>query len=429
MTSTIMLIALLVVNKWVVARTGKVTSVLFLPMLLTSFEYFTSYGNVFGTFNSSAYSQLEIGPVAALASMFGIWGIVFIQYLAASLLAYVFKSGTDARQNKRIIISALTLIIVLVGLGAVINSERDQSLTIKVAGITPDRILWDETIETLFEKWETTGLHDQRSGDASFTEQIQRLNEGMINRTKQELESGSRLIGWSEGAAIVMEHEEDGFLQRLQSLSETYEAVLVAGYVRVNEQAGSKMDNHLVIIDADGTIKSRYSKFSLVPGEERYFNKGLEKVPVVDTAAGRIAAAICFDADFPDRVREAGLENPDILVLPSSDWKGITPYHTEMSAFRAIENRMSVLRVTHAGMSAVFDSQGSLVAGISDWESEHGSILSTELPLPLPERQDTVYKMIGDVLPLLFGIVVIIILVIAVYRAIGSRLRRVRTLS
>ncbi|MDF2653130.1 MAG: hypothetical protein K0Q73_8935 [Paenibacillus sp.] len=426
--STIMLIALLLLNKWVVARMGNVASVLFLPMLLTSFEYFTSYGNVFGTFNSSAYSQLDIRPVAVLASVFGIWGIVFIQYLVASLLAFVFKSGNEVRQNKRILISALTLIFVFVGVGAVLDSGRDQSSTIKAAGITPDRILWDDTIKQLFERWETAGFHDQRNDQPLFTDQIHKINEGMIKRTKQELEIGSRLIGWSEGAAIVMEHEEDVFLQRLQSLSAEYEAVLVAGYVRVNAQAGSKMDNKLVIIDADGTIKTQYSKFSLVPGEERYFNKGMEKVPVVETAVGRIAAAICFDADFPHLVREAGLRNPDILVLPSSDWKEISPYHTEISAFRAIENRMSVLRVTHAGLSSVYDSRGILVAGMSDWDSEHGTILSTELPLPLPERKDSLYKMIGDVLPLLFGIAIVLILVIAVSRAIGSKLRKIRTL-
>jgi apolipoprotein N-acyltransferase len=425
--STVMLIVLLLLNKWVVTRTRHAAALLFFPLLMTSFEYFASYGNAFGTFNSTAYSQLAIRPLAMLASVFGIWGIVFIQYLFASLLAYTFQSGfrEGVRQHKRLLISTVTVLLLFVGGGVVLESGQNQAETIKVTGITPDRIIWDDTIQQLFDQWEKTGFDDQLAEQSVLVEQINRINEGLFLRTEQELERGSSLISWSEGASIVLEQEEQAFLRRLQTLSAAHGAVLIVGYVRINAPDGAKMDNQVVIIDADGTIKAEYSKFSLVPGEERYFHKGEEAVPVVETAIGKIAVAICFDADFPHRIREAGLHNPDVFIIPSSDWESITPYHTEISAFRAIENQMPVLRVTHAGMSAVYDAKGRKVSEMNDLDSDHGIVFTAELPLS--DRKHTVYKIIGDLLPLLCGAASLLILTITVAVTIISKVRKART--
>ncbi|WP_341278338.1 nitrilase-related carbon-nitrogen hydrolase [Paenibacillus sp. FSL H8-0537] len=425
--STVMLIVLLLLNKWVVTQTRHAAALLFFPLLMTSFEYFVSYGNVFGTFNSTAYSQLAIRPLAMLASVFGIWGIVFIQYLFASLLAYTFQSGfrEGVGQHKRLLISTVTVLLLFVGGGVVLESGQNQAKTIKVTGITPDRIIWDDTIQHLFDQWEKKGFYDQLAEHSALVEQINRINEGLFLRTEQELDRGSSLISWSEGASIVLEQEEQAFLRRLQSLSAAHGAVLVVGYVRINAPDGAKMDNQVVIIDADGMIKAEYSKFSLVPGEERYFHKGEEAVPVVETAIGKIAVAICFDADFPHRIREAGLHNPDIFIIPSSDWESITPYHTEISAFRAIENQMPVLRVTHAGMSAVYDAKGRKVSEMNDLDSDHGIVFKAELPLS--DRKHTVYKIIGDLLPLLSGAAALLILTITVAVTINSKMRKART--
>ncbi|MEK3884660.1 nitrilase-related carbon-nitrogen hydrolase [Paenibacillus sp. PL2-23] len=423
LVSVAMLIVLLLVNKWVVDRIGHVASVVFFPLLMTGYEYFSSYGSAFGTFNSSAYSQLDIRPIAMLASVSGIWGIVFIQYLVVSALAYAFKSGFrhGFRHHRRLWISTLTVVSLLVGAGAILSSGVEEpSRTVKASGITPDRVLWDDTVLSLIERWGTPGFYDGLTRGPAGLEQIRQLNESMLGRTKEELERGSRLIGWSEGAAIVMEHEEGEFRQRLQSLSGEFEAVLIAGYLKVNAQDGQKMDNKLVVVDVDGTIKADYSKYSLVAGEERYFNKGEEVVPVVETALGTIAVAICFDADFPHRIREAGIGNPNILILPSSDWKAISPYHTEISAFRAIENHMSVLRVTHAGMSAAYDAKGRQVGQMNDWDNEHGTVISVELPLP--GGKHTPYKTLGDLLPILAGAAALMILAVLVVRVIIGRM-------
>jgi apolipoprotein N-acyltransferase len=409
--STVLLISLLLLNRWVVQKSDHAVSVLFLPVMMTAIEYATSYDNVFGTFNSSAYSQLPFKPFAMLASIAGIWGIVFIQYLIISMLAYTFRSGfmKGYQMHKPLMIGALAVIVGAVIVGSMLSVGQESEKMVKVSGITPDRISWDEAVKTLIDQWGEPGFYTGLKSSLAFMEHIQRSNEGILTRTEEELKKGSRIISWSEGAAIVLENNEQAFTQRIQSLARAYESVVVAGYLQVSSGDGEKMENKLLIIDTNGEIAADYNKYSLVGGiEERVFVKGDAPIPVVQTALGKIAAAICFDADFPHRIRKAGLKNPDMLILPSSDWESITPYHTEISAFRSIENRTAVLRVTHAGMSAVYDANGRLLIEVNDFESENGSVITADIPLSW--EKNTIYKTIGDLFPLLCGLITLIYL-------------------
>lgn len=410
-SSIILLMLLLLLNKWVVHRTGHPIAVFFFPVMMTAIEYVFSYGNVFGTFNSAAYSQLPFRPLAMWASITGIWGIIFIQYLIVSLLAYTFRVGfrKGFRLNRPLWISVLAIMLVVVSVGGVLDLGHTHANTVKVAGITPDRELWDDTVKQLIESWETSGFYEKLTDSPLLLEQIRYVNSGLFNRSEEEFEKGSNIISWSEGAAFVLEKEEKAFIERLQTLAQTHEGVIIAGFMKVNTGDKTKMDNQLIIVDTDGKIVADYTKFSLVGGEEKYFHKGQNPVPVVNTAYGKIAAAICFDADFPHRIREAGLEDPDILILPSSDWEAITPYHTKISAFRAIENRTAVMRVVHAGMSSVYDEKGRTVAEMNDFDAKHGTVITAELPLP--QEKYTIYKSMGDMLPLISGMMTLVFLI------------------
>lgn len=75
-----------------------------------------------------------------------------------------------------------------------------------------------------------------------------------------------------------------------------------------------------------------------------------------------MAAAICFDMDFPDLIRRPGLQRADLILAPSSDWREIDSVHTRMALFRGIENGCSVVRQTNKGLSAAADWQGRVLA-------------------------------------------------------------------
>jgi len=92
----------------------------------------------------------------------------------------------------------------------------------------------------------------------------------------------------------------------------------------------------------------------------------------------RLAVVICFEGTFARRCREAVMENgskaADILVNMSNDGWFVTPWqanvcrastehmqHLAQYCFRAVENRVPVVRSVNTGVSASIDSNGRIV--------------------------------------------------------------------
>ena len=66
------------------------------------------------------------------------------------------------------------------------------------------------------------------------------------------------------------------------------------------------LENKVVLIDPSGRIVASHLKNRPVAGwEASIMLRGDDGIPVVATDAGRMAAAICFEADFPDFIRQA----------------------------------------------------------------------------------------------------------------------------
>src|SRR4029450_561218 len=86
--------------------------------------------------------------------------------------------------------------------------------------------------------------------------------------------------------------------------------------------------------------------------------RGHDGIPVVATVAGRMGAAICFEADFSDFMSQAGRNDADLLILPVNDWRSIKNIHFQMHVFRAIENGMPIVRAAASGLAAAIDPWG-----------------------------------------------------------------------
>jgi apolipoprotein N-acyltransferase len=73
---------------------------------------------------------------------------------------------------------------------------------------------------------------------------------------------------------------------------------------------------------------------------------------------------ICFEAVFPDLVRHFVRDGAQFLVNITNDaWFGDSPasyQHLSMVVFRAVENRLPVVRAANTGISAVIDATGRL---------------------------------------------------------------------
>jgi apolipoprotein N-acyltransferase len=136
-----------------------------------------------------------------------------------------------------------------------------------------------------------------------------------------------------------------------------------------------------------------YLKSHAVPGWEAGIMKvGDGRLPVIQTSDGRIAAAICFDADFPEFMRQAGQGAADLLIVPANDWQEVKDIHSQMAAFRAIENGVPLVRATASGLSSAFDPWGR-VLGVTDYFAAGDGTMTVQVPMG---GVRTVYARTGD---------------------------------
>jgi apolipoprotein N-acyltransferase len=160
----------------------------------------------------------------------------------------------------------------------------------------------------------------------------------------------------------------------------------------VQRHAPKPVENKAVLIDPSGSIAFSYRKSHPVAGWEASIMKpGDGRLPIVSTAEGRMAAAICYDADFPELVRAIGRARADLFFLPANDWAAIKRIHFEMAAFRAIENGVPLVRAASSGISGAFDACGR-VLGEADHFSGAANMVA-QVPLG---NVATVYARIGD---------------------------------
>ena len=116
------------------------------------------------------------------------------------------------------------------------------------------------------------------------------------------------------------------------------------------------------------------------------------KVPTVESPYGRLANVICFDADFPATMRQAGQAGADLLLVPSDDWQAIDPSHTQVATFRAIENGFSEVRQASKGLSMTVDYEGRVLSASNYFSTDH-QVMVAYVPM---HGVRTIYATIGD---------------------------------
>ena len=149
--------------------------------------------------------------------------------------------------------------------------------------------------------------------------------------------------------------------------------------------------NQAWLVRPDGTLAGPYDKIRLVPFGEyvpfgpllSWVDKAVEGVgdfgfgerhvifegpavarPDGGTAPVRAAALICYESIFAGLTRAFVADGAELLVNLSNDaWYGRTAAPHQllgMTAMRAIENRVPVVRSTNTGISAVIDASGAV---------------------------------------------------------------------
>lgn len=343
---------------------------LLFPALMTVLEWVQYTFTPMGTWGSAANTQVDSIVMVQFVSLFGMAGLSFLIYLVNVVLVDSLLEKS-VRISRSLVVGGVLLAAVCFGHLRYSIGKSSGQATLRVAAVGTDSRI---------------GIGPLPSDSLRFENMA-----GVFNRTHKASDAGARLVVWNEAASMVRPEEEGWWQDSLSHLARESEIALVAAYVVMLQEEPMHYENKYLFLDAAGNINSTYLKHEPVPGEPAV--RGTGSMTVSQVGQTSVGGAICYDYDFPYLAQEHGRINADLVALPSSDWRGIDPLHTRMSALRAVEQGHSVLRSTRFGLSAAITPFGEFAGQMSAFD-QHSKIMVAELPV---SGVWTLFGMIGDI--------------------------------
>ena len=255
--------------------------------------------------------------------------------------------------------------------------------------------------------------------------------EDIVNKyfrlTKEILQARPDLIIWPETAMqdyLIIGKQGYSNIDYLSNFVRELKVPLLLGVVAVENE---DFYNSAVLFSGEGGILQRYDKLHLVPFGEyiplRAVLPFLEAVvPIGDFTAGKeytvfqfpnksqtpnpniqnkFSVMICFEDVFSELARGFVQKGAGFLVNITNDaWFGDTrePYqHLSASVFRAVENRVSVLRAANTGVSCFISPQGKIKTCVADKKGKETFIDGHITGNIFIEKVRPIYNKYGDV--------------------------------
>jgi apolipoprotein N-acyltransferase len=132
----------------------------------------------------------------------------------------------------------------------------------------------------------------------------------------------------------------------------------VPGYVVMMGEEGFR--NEATIINPEGQFLGVFGKdHPVVFGGETSLSRGT--YPVYETELGNLATIICYDLDYTDTTRKMVARGAQLIGVPSNDWGSIADKHYTHVVFRAIENRVAMVKADGGYNSAIIDPYGRIL--------------------------------------------------------------------
>jgi len=387
---------------------GALNTLLF-PCTLVAAQFVYSHGPV-GSWGSIPYTQSGNLPLLQLLSATGLWGITFLIGWFAAVVNCTWQEGFGGPRARHplVLFAGIYLAVILLG-GARLALFPPSSPTVRVASLSPAK----EGAKI------SNDLLKAVIGGKASAEQISQFRtatsageDALLNGSEREATAGAKIIFWSETAAYLLKQDEPELLARGRALASKHHVYLGMALGTWTPGAQFPLANKFVLIEPTGQTAWEYLKARPTPGPEAAMSvKSDGRLRYLDTAYGRLIAAICYDTDFPSLMAQAGGEQADVVLSPAGDWRAIDPRHTEIASFRAIEQGFNLVRQSKGGLSAAYDYQGRRLASMDEYQSTDLTLIAQ-----LPTRGvTTIYSRFGDWLAWL-SILAVLALIICVWR-------------
>jgi apolipoprotein N-acyltransferase len=395
-------------DRVLVRRFQGFAATLIFPLANAGFDFLTMWPTPNTTDGSMAYSQFSSVYLTQLLSITGMWGVIFLVSWSASIINWVWEEGTAWQRIRRgvAVYAGVMLLVLLYGMIRLTVFQSDPGTARIHAVVGPERNYdtWSQEMTRLIQI-------DPAAAKASLEASNNRYFEGTV----REARAGAQMVVWPELAALVHQEDLEVLMERARTIARQEGIYLAIGVGTISSDptALTIEENKLIMFDPQGQVVIDYSKYGCILA----FGMYKAQIQTVDTPFGRVGGVICCDLDFPYVVRQASQKGVDILLVPS--WEPAPEFitaHSQMVAYRAIENGISIFRPTIAGLSLGIDPFGRTL-GSMDATRTSERVFVVQLP---NHHVFTIYSLVGD----LFGwLMVIGFAGIVILAIVGERKR------
>ncbi len=328
-------------------RTGLRWIAVSAPVCWTAIDFVRSTGSetMGGTWGFHAYALHDHPLLLQPLSVFGITGLQLLVLLPSWAAAGLVLRG---RAGRPAAIAVAVLLVAWAGSSALMMDSAPA--TVRVAAVQNGLVNDDEHADARLERY--------------------------LAQTRDAAAQGARLIVWNE--AGLRFDPQLAHTAELQALAAETDAYLVLGYLV--DEADGKTRNATTLLSPDGEFLGVYGKDhpGTFAGDVNDFQGDF---PVYDTELGKLATIICYDLDYTDTARIMTRGGARLIATPSSDVASIAVTHYTHLVFRAIENRVSMVKADSRFDSAVIDPWGRVVTKAVDRDGDVQVTLVADVPL------------------------------------------------
>jgi apolipoprotein N-acyltransferase len=428
MLATVLILALIpAAASWLYVRLlsiNRTLAILSIPSFFLSWNWLLTKSDFNYPWADFGYALSYFRPLIQAADLGGVY-LISLFILAIDLLIYVsisekFTFKPWAKLNFRFI--AIVIILAFFTYGRIRLSNADHDIPDKT--ITVGLIQGNVGVDV---KWSPSSL--QYSFDKYY------------EISRQAVKDGAQLLIWPETAIPTYLPQEPQNMAQIRAFVDSINVPVLTGtvsYEMLGPRDYNAFNSAILLIPHKQDFQI-YSKIHLVPMSEKIpysetfrklqklelgqanFSSGREQTIFKDDGA-IFGTLICFESVFPGYANNFVKKGAEFLVVITNDmWFGRTSLfeqHAMMAVFRAIENRVPVVRAANTGISMAIDKWGKIQARTGVFKDDY-IVINIH-----PERSVSAYNKIGDIIPQCALVIVIISLVIALSKRKNNTERR-----
>lgn len=354
-----------------------------LPLIWVAIDLLTQNNEIIGTYSWFAYRLAEAPQLAQPVSVTGTPALSFLLHVVNAAIALALFAVIDRRWPhladvpvpRRVlscslgIPAAVTAIWVASSLYLFHDISTRMGPSVRVAAVQPG--LEFATPGTLISAGNDA---PQRTEDQRIQEQIAELT----SMTREAASKGAKVVVWPEEALDYdprVHHTE--WVPALVKETNVY---LVMGFTPDAQNGAAP--NTALMWSPDGKVSAVYFKTKRVLAEGEAFPPGTV-YPTVQTPYGTLGMIICFDIDFPDGpARRVAQNGAQMVLAPSIDFASVSDIRSASTSFRAIENRVAMVKADVAWDSVLVAPNGKVVTSTAV-KAERGAdaLLVADVPI------------------------------------------------